>query len=261
MGLVALVAAGGVLATLRERAPAKPANTAAPTATQQASPADTGAATVLPAPTPASPSPTRAATSAAPPKLPATATFEVAANDSEVTVRSQDLGADLYRVTLAAHDDPVTPKVTTAGAIRRLTLVKDADTAAPPVTITLNSAVRWSLKMSAGNTETAADLSRSRLAALELAGGAHIFDLSLPPVTGTLPLRITHGMSQLKIRTNGRPVRLNLRVGAGRVVLDGEIHTDTTPGKVLISDGWSDATNRIDVDAVEGVGTLTVNTN
>jgi hypothetical protein len=67
-------------------------------------------------------------------------------------------------------------------------------------------------------------------------------------------------MNQLKINTNGAPVRTTLRVGAGKVILDGDTRTDTKPGKVLTSAGWSEAADRVDIDAVEGIGTLTVDT-
>jgi hypothetical protein len=148
-------------------------------------------------------------------------------------------------------------RVTDTGTNHRLALVK-AGTAAPPVTITLNAGVRWGLKLSAGNTETTVNLTQSRLASLELAGGAHVFALALPPATGILPLRVTHGMNQLKINTNGVPVRATLRAGAGTVILDGESHAGVKPGTVLTSDGLAGAADRVDLDAVAGIGTLTV---
>jgi hypothetical protein len=270
VALALLVVVGGVLAVFVRQASSEPAgSSAAPAISPEASaasPVPTGPASVAPAPTVTSAPPLAAvlpprdASTTPPPKLPAAATFEVAASARSVTVRSQNLGADLYRVTLAKSAAPVTAKVGDAGPNHRLTLVKDDQTVAPPVTITLNTGVRWSLKLTAGNTETSVNLTQSNLASLELAGGAHAFTLTLPQVTGTLPLRVTHGMNQLKIDTNGVPVRATLRVGAGKVILDGVTRTDTKPGKVLTSDGWSGAADRVDIDSVEGVGTLTVDT-
>jgi hypothetical protein len=265
VALAVVVVVGAVLAVVLVRSHADPDTASAPVPIPATtSPVPTGPVLVEPAPTTkptASPSAsTRNVATSAPPKLPAAASFEVAASDRSVTVRSRNLGTALYRVTLAGGGSAVTPKVAVSGTSLRLTLVKDPETAAPPVTILLNNRVRWALKLSAGNTETAADLTGSKLASLELAGGAHAFDLSLPPATGTLPVRITHGMNQLKIKTNGRPVRLTLRAGAGTVILAGDVDDDPRPGTVLTSDGWADATDRVDVDSVEGVGTLTVNT-
>jgi hypothetical protein len=269
--LALLLVVGAVLAFFINQATSEPASSvAAPASTPELSvapsPVPTGPASVAPAPTatsapPAVPvlPPGNAKTSPAP-KLPAVGTFEVAATAASVTVRSQDLGADLYRVTLAKSTGPVTAKVGDTGTNHRLTLDKGAETVAPPVTITLNAGIRWSLKLTAGNTETAVNLTQSKLVALELAGGAHVFTLTLPPATGTLPVRVTHGMNQLKINTNRVPVRTTLRVGAGKVILDGVTHTDTKPGKVITSPGWAAATNRIDLDSIEGVGTLTVDT-
>jgi hypothetical protein len=146
------------------------------------------------------------------------------------------------------------------GPIRIVTAHHAAAPDNVPVTITLNAGVRWGLKLTAGNTETTVNLTQSKLVSLELAGGAHVFELALPPVTGNLPLRVTHGMNQLKIKTNGVPVRVRLDVGAGTVIIDGETHTGVKPGTVLTSDGWAGAANRVDLDSVEGVGTLTVDT-
>ncbi|MFD0520778.1 hypothetical protein [Paractinoplanes durhamensis] len=234
--LALLMVGGGVLARhITERNAASATATSPDDAT--GSPVPTGPAVIAPEPSvttssappssaPAAPPPTTVA-----PKLPANGTFDVAASSGSVTVRSQKLGTDLYRVTLGKTTGKVTAKVADSGTNHRLTLVKAASTAAPAITITLNSGVRWSLKLSAGNYDTTANLANSKLAALELAGGAHVFTLTPPPASGTLPLRITHGMNQLKIKTNGVPVRMTLRVGAGRVVLDGVIRNDTTPGR------------------------------
>jgi hypothetical protein len=260
LGLALLLVIGGVLTVLLKQAHTEPAPSAAAPATSPeptaASPVPTGTVPLAPAPT-TKPVPPPAKKIVAP-RPPVTATFEMAATAGSVIVRSQNLGAERYRVTLAKS--AARAKVTDTASTHRLTLVKDQKTPAPPITITLNSGLRWNLKLTAGNTETAVDLTQSRLASLELAGGAHVFTLTLPPATGTLPVRVTHGMNQLKIRTNGDPVRATLRAGAGKVILDGVTHTGAKPGKVLTSDGWSGAADRIDLDSVEGVGTLTIDT-
>ena len=267
IALIVLVVIGAVMATLIKQAHDEPVTSAAPATPAEpsaASPAPTGAAIVVAPPAaksasatpPAQPSGKAAVPQA--PKLPAEGTFEVAASASSVTVRSANLGADLYRVTLAKAAGPVTPKITDSGANHRLTLVKAAGVAAPPITITLNAALRWSLKMSAGNTATTLNLADSKITALELAGGAHDFALRLPPVSGTLPVRVTHGMNQLTIKTNDAPVRVTLRAGAGKLVLDGDTHTDNKKGAVFASGGFATGADRVDVDAVAGLGTLTV---
>ncbi|MEU4243744.1 hypothetical protein [Actinoplanes sp. NPDC026619] len=253
-----LAATVGVLAASMKKGDAKEYNYAVAPAW---SPPVAGPSPTTPAPTSPSAVPTTPIrSSAAAVQLPATANFEVAATAGSVTVRSQDLGANLYRVTLAKAPAPVTAKITDSGSNHRLTLVKDVKTTAPPVTILLNARIRWSLRMTAGNTDTTVNLTGARLTSLELAGGAHVFDLSLPPITGTLPLRLTHGMNQLKIKSNDSPVRMTLRIGAGKVIMDGVIFTDTTPGKVITSAGWEDSSHRVDLDAAGGVGTLVVNT-
>lgn len=242
-------------------APVRPAAPALPEVSA-GSPVPTGPVPVATAPpTRSAPALRPAVPPAAPaPKLPATATFEMAATARSVTVRTGDLGAGRYRVTLGAGAAPVSAKVSDDGTNHRLTLVKEKETPAPPITITLNAGIRWNLELTAGNSETDVDLTGSKLASLELAGGARVFTLALPEVTGTLPVRISHGMNQLTIDTRGAAVRLSLRVGAGKVILDGRTRTGTEPGRVFTSAGRSGATGRIDIDSVEGVGTLTVGT-
>jgi hypothetical protein len=269
VALAVLLVVAGVLALMVRQAHTQPDSAAAPVTVPQASaavpvPIRVGPAASTPAAKSASsrapaPPPANAGTISAP-RLPAAATFEVAATAASVTVRSENLGTDLYRVTLAKAAGPVRAKVGDSGANHRLTLVKDPDTAAPPITVTLNAGVRWSLKLSAGNSQTSVNLRDSKLASVELAGGTNTFNLALPAPSGTLPLRVTHGMSKLNVDTHGAPIRVTVDAGTGKVIIDGETRNGPKPGTVLTSDGWANAADRVDLDAVAGLGTLTVDT-
>ena len=271
VALALLVITGGVLVTLVRQAhdddsvsagtlPEPPA--AVPLPTDEA-PLPTGAATVAPAPAPTSAAPSAKAggTRAAPPppKLPATATFELGSSTPAVTLHTRDLGTDLYRVKVV-KDKAVVARVSAVGTVQRLTLSKGGKPAAAAVDITLNSGVRWSLRAAAGNAESVMNFADSRLAAVEVAGGSRDLELTLPKAAGTLPVRVTRGAGELKINTAGDPVRLSLREGVGTVVLDGDTDKGNAPGKVFTSKGFDDARNRVSFEATAGFGTLTVDT-
>jgi len=256
-----LVITGGVLATLVKQAHSETTLSGAPEvapATVETVPVPTGAATVAPAPKSAAPAVTSATRAVAPPKPPATAIFELATSMPAVTLHTGDLGADLYRVT--AKDSAVVPRISVTGNLYRLTLAKKGKPAAAAVDVTLDAGTRWTLRISAGNNDSVLNLSDGRLAAVEMAGGSHDLELRLPKASGSLAVRVTKGANKLKINTAGDPVRLSLRAGVGKVVLDGDTHKGNGPGKVFTSDGFAKAGNRVDLEATAGLGTLVVDT-
>jgi hypothetical protein len=269
LGAVLLLVVGAVMATLIKQAHEDQVTTSAvpspvppddgadagtvPTAATDPSLA-TGAASLAPAPTP---TPALTATTR-PPSLPAAATFELAGVAPAVTLHTRALGADLYRVTVA-KGGAAEPRVSSTGAVYRLALTHNGKTAQAPVDITLNASVRWSVRLTGGTSLDVLDFGDSSLAAVELAAGASRIDLTLPPASGTLPVLVTKGINQLRVRTSDNdPVRLNLRVGAGKVVLDGRTRNGVSPGVVLATSGWAVARNRIDLDAKAGVGVLSL---
>jgi hypothetical protein len=69
---------------------------------------------------------------------------------------------------------------------------------------------------------------------------------------------MTGGANQFQIHTVGTvPARLRIRKGAGKVVFDGRTDNGVSRGSVFTSAEFADSDDRIDVDAVAGVGTLT----
>lgn len=263
-----LVVTGAVLAALVKQAHEKPVDTAAVTppapsgtgntaAAQVAPPATadpsaaTGAATLAPAPTSAATTP--------PPSRPVSATFELAGVAPAVTLHTRDLGTDLYRVTVG-KGATAEPRVSAKGTVFRLALTHNGKAAQAPVDVTLNSAIRWAVRLTGGATKDVLDFGDSSLAAVELAAGASLIELTLPPASGTLPVRVSAGVSELRVATaKNDPIRLDLRAGAGKVALDGRTRNGVGRGTVLTTSGWADATNRVDLQATVGVGELTVN--
>ncbi len=175
--------------------------------------------------------------------------LELVGDASAVTVRTADLGGDLYRVTppaRSADDD---------GGRVRLAL----DGGAGPVEVLLAERVRWDLRIAGGADRKRIDLTGGLVAGVALDGGAGRIELVLPRTDGTLAVRLSGGVGTLDVRTTGpAPVRVRVGSGAGQVVLDGESHTGGAAGALFTPDRWAGTGDRVDLDAAAGLNQLTV---
>jgi len=236
-------------------------STEASTPTQPATTRPSAAAT-NPAPPPPSPSvspstPTTSNTISAPANARSTQSFELVSNATAVNLRAADIGTDLYRITTPTNSARPQVKATDAGI--RLFLVASAGHTDTTVEILLNSDIRWSLTITGGAKTSVLNLADTTVSSVNLNGGATRIDLTLPRPKGTLPVRMSGGANQLRIRTAGTiPVRVRIRKGAGKVVLNGQTDNGVARGTSFTSRDFAGSTDRIDVDAVAGVGTLTV---
>ncbi|AGL17961.1 hypothetical protein [Actinoplanes sp. N902-109] len=177
--------------------------------------------------------------------------FDLVDGARSVTVRTADLGDGLFRVRTKAGK----PQAELRGGQVRVRLSGNPEA----VEVTLSSRVRWDLRVTGGADRSMIDLRQGRVAEVELAGGASQISLALPPPDGTLTVRMSGGASLLDVQTAAAvPVRVRVGHGAGRVVLDGQTHQSVAPGGTFAAPAWADASDRVDLDAVAGVATLTV---
>ncbi|MEU7908751.1 hypothetical protein [Actinoplanes sp. NPDC049118] len=240
--LSALVLAGAGLALVsvaRDRARATAATPVAPPA-----PSATAAAGTGPLSTPA-----RGRTDAS---------FELVSDTATIDLRTAALGGDLYRIT-TPDGSGVVPRAAIGDDGVRLFLDDNGERGDAAVTVVLSAEVRWRLRITGGVKRGVFDLSGAEVDGVELAGGATRIDLTLPKPDGTLPIRMSGGVNRFEVRTGGRvPVRVRTREGAGQVRLDGRTDDGVARGASFLSPDWEDSTDRIDLDAVAGVGTLRV---
>ncbi|HEU4350172.1 MAG TPA: hypothetical protein VFR35_20525 [Actinoplanes sp.] len=219
-----------------------------------------------------------------------TATFDLVAATTKVTVRSTDLGDDLYRIT-SAGDSGTVPSVVLTGNRVRLLLARNGDgstgdgstgdgdgstgdgstgdgddgtgtgsTGDGVVEVLLSSKVTWALRFAGGADEQIIDLTGGRISSLDLTGGTRRVELTLPRPTGTVPVRVTGAVADLSVASPaGSPVRV--RVGSGaRTVTAGERQLrDLAPGSTLTPKDWK-SPNRYDVDAASRITSLSVKT-
>jgi hypothetical protein len=186
------------------------------------------------------------------------AQFELLTGAASVTVRTQDLGTDLYRISTPL-DSGLFPKTVDHDGRVELHLITSGPPGPSAVDIQLNSSVRWALRIAAGATQQTLDFSAGKVSGVDIAVGVTRIDLSLPRPQGTVPVRLTGGASELAIHTpSGVPTRVTAGSGAGTISLNGVQRSGVPAGTVLATGGWDTATDRYDVQLSSGVATVTV---
>jgi hypothetical protein len=186
-----------------------------------------------------------------------TASFELVAATTKVTVRSRDLGDDLYKIT-AADDSGTAPKPVLTENRVQLMLSPDGDGAAGVVEVVLSNKVTWQLGFGGGADEQIIDFTGGRISTLTLSGGSRRVDLALPVPVGTVPVRVTGAIEDFSISSPaGNPVRVRVDSGAKTVAAGERTLRDVEPGSTLTPKDWK-VPNRYDVDAASRVTLLTV---
>ena len=174
---------------------------------------------------------------------------------SRVEVRLARLPGLLYRISTPA-DSGLAPRVTGRPGLVRLRLRPTGDDGPDTVTILLNRAVRWDIRLPAGAGEQRLDLAAGQVARVDL-GASGLVDISLPPPEGTVPVSLTGGVGAATVAGAG-PMRVILREGAGAVSSPWRSKNGSPAGAVLTAPGWAAAADRYTLDVRAGAGTLTV---
>lgn len=177
---------------------------------------------------------------------PEAAGIDLVSEGGPVTVRTADLGGELYRVRPAG-------RATGTGGRIRLTV------GGGPVELVLATGVRWDLGLDGAAERREIDLAGGRFSAVAMTGGATHVDLRLPRPDGTLAVRVLGGVNRFEMHTaNGTPVRVRVGSGAGAVTVAGRTHNGVAAGALFTPAGWSDTPDRVDLDAAAGMARLTV---
>jgi hypothetical protein len=176
---------------------------------------------------------------------------------SRVDVRLAVLPGLLYRISTPA-DSGLAPRVTAAGGRVRLRLRATGDDGPDTVTILLNRAVRWDIRLPAGAGEQRLDLSAGSVARLDL-GSAGLLAVDLPRPLGTVPVTLRGGAGSVSVSAPaGVPVRVRLLGGAGSVGTPWVRNNGVLSGAVLADPRWPAVTDRYALSARESVGILSV---
>lgn len=183
------------------------------------------------------------------------ARLEFVTGVTDLSVRIADLG-DLPFEVGSPDGSEVVATTTFADGVLRV----EIDRAGPggAVEVRLSDRIVWGLQLSAGVRSARFDTTAGTVSRIDLDGGAESFNLVLGRLSGVVPVRMTGGVSNWRIRTDVRvPARVTLEEGAGNVVLYGDENGGTAPGTVVRSGDLGSGPG-LEVDAVAGVGHLEI---
>ena len=176
---------------------------------------------------------------------------------SRVDVRLAPLPGLLYRISTPA-DSGLAPRVTGGPGRVRLRLSPTGDDGPDTVTILLNRAVRWDIRLPAGAGEQRLDLAGGSVARVDL-GSSGQLELDLPRPEGTVPVTLRGGVGSVAVvAPRGAPVRFRLWAGAGSVDTPWTANNGALAGAVLADPRWPAVDDRYAVYARAGVGSLTL---
>ncbi|MFD1365728.1 hypothetical protein [Actinoplanes sichuanensis] len=183
------------------------------------------------------------------------ARLEFVTGVTDLSVRIADLG-DLPFDVGSSDGSEVDANTTFSDGVLRIEINSAGSNGS--VEVRLSNRIVWGLQLSAGVKSARFDTTAGSVSRIDLDGGAESFNLVLGRLTGIVPIRMTGGVSNWRIWTDGRvPARVTVGDGAGNVVLYGDENGGTAPGAVVRS-GDLDGGTGLDVDAAAGVGYLEI---
>ncbi|WP_212989739.1 hypothetical protein [Actinoplanes auranticolor] len=187
------------------------------------------------------------------------ASFELSTAVTKVSVRSEDLGDDLYRIS-TAEDAGLIPKPVLAQDRVQLSLVPDGDGTTGAVEVVLTSKVTWNLRFAGATDEQRIDFTGGEVGGIDLVAGSRVTEIALPRPAGTVELKVTGAVDELSLTSPaGNPVRVQMQGGAKTVAAGTRTLRDVKPGSTLTPKGWT-TNNRYDVTAQARVTLLSVET-
>ena len=187
------------------------------------------------------------------------ASFELVTGTTRVTLRSEDLGGDLYRITTASDSGTVPRPVLDEDRVQ-LHLTPNGDGATGEVEVVLAARVSWALRFTGGADQQRIDLSRGRVSGIDVIGGVRRFEVNLPKPTGTVGIRIAGAVDEFVVQAPADvPVRARLSSGAKTVAAGDRTQRDVPPGSTFTPRNWQ-VPDRYDVAAGARVTLFSVET-
>lgn len=179
---------------------------------------------------------------------------------SSIVVRAGAGMDELYR---ASFEGPAPDIKVEGGTVsirypRRLWLLGRDKQAAE---VMLSAAIPWRIEIRGGASEVVAELGGLDLSGLEVRGGASLFRVELPEPSGTVPVRISGGASEIIVRRPaGVAARVRLKGWASQLTFDDQTFGGVGNDVRLQSPGYEDAPRRYDVEVSGSASDITLTT-
>jgi DNA-binding MarR family transcriptional regulator len=125
--------------------------------------------------------------------------------------------------------------------------------------IALNATIPWQLEFKGGVSRLDAELGTLRLESMELTGGASDCVVRLPPPSGTVPIRVSGGASDLTFHLPAKAAaRLQVKGGVSKLAFQ-EHRLGAVGGTMnLESPDYKSAEDRYDIEFLGGASNLSV---
>ncbi|WP_127501073.1 hypothetical protein [Actinoplanes solisilvae] len=215
------------------------------------------------APAKPSPPPSTRPTSEAPAAPPgpafAAGTFVLASNVTELNVSLGRPARNGVARVSTPKDGGVTPDADLDGSTLKLTAEPNGRDGDAQVDVVLDERITWTVKMEGGVRRGTFAMAGGRVRDFFFDGGAERLALTLPRQEREIDIRMAGGVHRWRIETEGEfPVKVRLRRGAGEVELNGDRDRDIDRGRTLRSRGEDEVSGGLEIEAVAGIGSLSV---
>jgi hypothetical protein len=184
-----------------------------------------------------------------------------ASGASWVTVRADSSMADLYHARfegqaprVRAEDGTVTIRFPRFPLFDWLYYLRER-----PAEVTLNAQIPWDIEIRDGASRLTADLLGLELGSFDVRGGASRVEVTLPPPSGIVPIRVLGGASNVTIhRPEGVAAQVRVGRGSTNLAFD-EKRFGAIGGEVgLRSPAYEGTSDRYDITITGGASNLTI---
>lgn len=127
--------------------------------------------------------------------------------------------------------------------------------------VALNTTIPWQIVIQGGASEVVAELGKLHLTDVKVKAGLSTIRLELPEPSGTVPIRISGGASEIIARRPaGVATRAYLKGWTSEFVFDGQTFSDVGNNVRLQSPDYETATNRYDIEVSSSASMVTITT-
>ncbi|MCY1136769.1 hypothetical protein OWR29_02080 [Actinoplanes sp. Pm04-4] len=184
----------------------------------------------------------------------AAGTFDLASNVTELNLTLGRPADSPIRVSTPTGS-ALNPAATVDGTDVRLTTRPTGSEGDGRLDVQLDDRIAWTIRMNGGVRAATFVLTGGTVREVDLSGGADRVHLTLPGSDQPLPIRMSGGVREWSIDTEGEvPVRVQARSGAGEVSLYGKRERGIAQNTVLTTGDGSG----LDVTAAAGFGSLAI---
>ncbi|HEY1349306.1 MAG TPA: MarR family transcriptional regulator [Ktedonobacteraceae bacterium] len=182
----------------------------------------------------------------------------VSSGISRLLVRAERAMADLYQ---ARFEGPLPSIAVRNGVVtirypRRMFALGGEQRRAEVI---LSVALPWEIVIQGGASEIDARLDGLNLASLEVTGGLSMIHLELPDPTGVVPIRISGGASEIRVRRPaGVAARAHLKGWVSTFIFDEQRLSDLGNNVWLQSSGFDPATSYYEIEVASSASMATI---